>query len=167
MTGNSRLRAVVVGGAVGGALDILFAITFAAFNGVGPVRLLQTVASGLLGMAAFEGGAPTAALGLASHFVLSFLWAALFVAAAARMPRLVAKPVLAGATFGVIVFLTMRLVVLPFSAFPYAVSFKSLGAGLDLLSHMFLFGTPIALAAARAISRGGNKVEPRQPPPGS
>ena len=45
----------------------------------------------------------------------------------------------------------MRLVVLPLSAFPHPVSFKPLSAGLDLLSHMFLFGLPIALAAAKAI----------------
>ncbi len=62
-----------------------------------------------------------------------------------------AKPALSGALFGVLVFLAMRLVVLPLSAFPHPVSFKPLSAGLDLLSHMFLFGLPIALAAARAI----------------
>ena len=50
----------------------------------------------------------------------------------------------------------MRLVVLPLSAFPHPVSFKPLSAGLDLLSHVFFFGLPIALAAARAI----------RPPPG-
>ena len=43
----------------------------------------------------------------------------------------------------------MRLVVLPLSAFPHPVTFKPLSASLDLLSHMFLFGVPIALAAAR------------------
>jgi hypothetical protein len=31
------------------------------------------------------------------------------------------------------------------------VSFNNLSAGLDLLSHMFFFGLPIALAAAKAI----------------
>jgi uncharacterized membrane protein YagU involved in acid resistance len=59
------------------------------------------------------------------------------------------RPILAGAFFGILVFFTMRLVVLPLSAFPHPVSFKPVSAGLDLLSHMFLFGVPIALAAAR------------------
>ena len=150
MNQGSRLRAVLVGGTIAGALDILFALTFAAVNGVGPVSLLQTIASGLLGETAYVGGAPVAALGLACHFGLSYLWAALFVAAAARLPGLVARPVLAGAIFGVVVFLTMRLVVLPLSAFPRPVTFKPLSANLDLLSHMFFFGVPIAMAAARA-----------------
>ena len=51
----------------------------------------------------------------------------------------------------------MRLVVLPLSAFPHPVSFKPLAAGLDLLSHMFLFGLPIALAASKAIAPGGSR----------
>jgi len=147
----SRPRAVLIGGSIAGALDILFALTNAAVNGMVPQRLLQVVASGLLGQDAYAGGWPTALLGLVAHFVLSFLWAALFVTAATQVPRLVAKPVLSGAIFGVLVFLVMRLVVLPLSAFPHPVNFKSLSAGLDLLSHMFFFGLPIALAAARAI----------------
>jgi uncharacterized membrane protein YagU involved in acid resistance len=149
MNGNSRLRAVLIGGTIGGTLDILFALIFAAVNGVGPVRLLQTVASGLLGEEAYAGGTPAAALGLAGHFIMSYLWAALFVAIAVRLQRLTVRPILAGAIFGILVFFTMRLVVLPLSAFPHPVSFKPVSAGLDLLSHMFLFGVPIALAAAR------------------
>lgn len=147
----SRLRAVLIGGSIAGALDILFALTHAAVNGMGPQRLLQVVASGLLGQDAYAGGWPTAVLGLIAHFVLSYLWATLFVAAAARVSRIVARPAISGAIFGVLVFLAMRLVVLPLSAFPHPVSFKPLSAGLDLLSHVFFFGLPIALAAAKAI----------------
>jgi uncharacterized membrane protein YagU involved in acid resistance len=148
---GQRLRAIVVGGSIAGALDILFAISFAAANGMPPERLLQLVASGLLGDAAYAGGLRTAILGLIAHFAMSYLWAALFVTAASREPRLVSKPVLAGTVFGVIVFLTMRLGVLPLSAFPHPVRFELLSAGLDLLSHMFLFGLPIALAARKAL----------------
>lgn len=42
----SRSKAILVGGAIGGPGDILFAIGFAAYNGTPPVRLLQIVASG-------------------------------------------------------------------------------------------------------------------------
>jgi hypothetical protein len=151
MNNPSRLRAVLIGGSIAGVLDILFAITYNAVNGVAPVRLLQIVASGLLGRAALDGGVPAAILGLAGHFGMSYLWAALFVAAASRLPQLVAKPAVAGPVFGILVFFTMRLVVLPLSAFPYPIVFKPLSWGLDLLSHMFFFGLPIAFAAAKAI----------------
>jgi hypothetical protein len=151
MNNPSRLRAVLIGGSIAGVLDILFAITYNAVNGTAPVKLLQIVASGLLGKAAFDGGVPAAILGLAGHFGMSYLWAALFMAAAVRLPPLVAKPAVAGPIFGILVFFTMRLVVLPLSAFPFPIVFRPLSWGLDLLSHMFFFGLPIAFMAAKAL----------------
>jgi hypothetical protein len=103
-TKPSYLSAVLLGGAIAGLLDILFAISFAAYNGMPPVRLLQVVASGLLGKAAFDGGVPVAILGLALHFVMSFLWAGAFVALARRIPALALRPVISGIAFGVVVF---------------------------------------------------------------
>lgn len=149
MTQRSVAWAVCVGGLIAGTLDILFAISWAGYNGLPPMRLLQTVASGLFGNAAFDGGSTMAAWGLGLHFFLSFIWAALFVMLARRIPLLAMRPVLCGIVFGVVVFLTMRLVVLPLSAFPRPVSFKPLATVLDLLSHTLLFGVPIALAARR------------------
>ncbi|MBV6324563.1 hypothetical protein [Duganella violaceipulchra] len=142
--------AVLVGGAVAGALDITFAISFAVYNGLTPERLLQIVASGLLGSAAFSGGAATAAVGLLSHFALSFMWMGLFLLAARQAPALLAKPLLSAVLFGMLVFLAMRLVVLPLSAFPRPVTFQSLSTVLDLASHMFLFGLPIVWATRKA-----------------
>jgi len=153
--------AVLVGGAIAGTLDILFAISFAAANGVAASRVLQSVASGLLGEAAFSGGASTAVMGLACHFALAFLWALLFLLAAKNWPALVRRPLISGMAFGVVVFLCMRLVVLPLSAFPRPVTFKPLATVLDLSSHMFLFGFPIAWAASKAVIRGGaGSLEP-------
>jgi uncharacterized membrane protein YagU involved in acid resistance len=146
----SARSAVLIGGAIAGALDILFAITFAYSEGVSPMSLLQTVASGVLGKASYEGGAGAAALGLALHFLISLLLAAAYVLASRRLDGLTKHPVVAGAVFGIGVFLLMRLVVLPLSAFPHPVRFRLLASVLDLLSHMFLFGLPIALAARKA-----------------
>lgn len=148
----SRLLAVLVGGFMAGALDIAFAISFAAYNGVAPIRLLQTVASGLVGNAAFAGGVPMAALGLALHFGMSLLWAGVFLALVWLKPSLAAlHPFMSGIAFGIIVFFVMRLVVLPLSAFPYPVTFKPLATTLDLLSHTLLFGVPIAWAVRKAV----------------
>jgi uncharacterized membrane protein YagU involved in acid resistance len=149
-----RLKAVLLGGLVAGTLDIAFALSFAAYNGTAPMRLLQAVASGMFGKAAFAGGAPMAAGGLALHFGLSFLWAGLFLMLALALarfrPSLTLRPFLSGSLFGVLVFLGMRLVVLPLSAFPFPISFKPVATVSDLLSHMLLFGVPIALAARGA-----------------
>lgn len=139
-------KAIVAGGLAGGAGDLLFAITWAGINGMAPQKLLQVIASGWFGNAAFDGGWNTAAIGFASHFGIALVVAALFSALATRMPALLRRPLVSGIALGVMTFLVMRLIVLPLSAFPFPVKMFTLGAGLDLLSHMFLFGTPIAFA---------------------
>jgi uncharacterized membrane protein YagU involved in acid resistance len=146
----TTLQAILLGGAVGGLGDILFAIGMAIARGDTVTHLLQIVASGALGQAAFEGGMRTALLGLALHFLLSFGWAALFVLAARAMPALVRRPVASAIGYGVLVLLAMRLVVLPLSAFPFPSGVKPTWPTLlDLLSHVFLFALPIVLAARR------------------
>jgi uncharacterized membrane protein YagU involved in acid resistance len=145
-------RAIFVGGSIAGTLDILFAICFAWFNGAPPVRLLQTVASGVLGAESYSGGVAAAALGLALHFLIAYALAGAYVVASRRIPLLTRRPLVAGALFGIVVFLGMRLIVLPLSAFPHPVTFRPLATVLDGLSHMLLFGAPIALAARKASS---------------
>lgn len=148
---RSIVKSVVVGGALGGALDLLFAVSFAGYNGAAPGRVFQAIASGLLGDAAASGGIGVNLLGIACHFGISILWAALFALFASRLPVLPRRPILAGPAFGIVVFLSMRFVVLPLSAYPRPVTFRPLATALDLLSHMFLFGLPIALTVGRAI----------------
>jgi len=92
-----------------------------------------------------------AAIGLVLHFVASFLWASIFLGAALLRPSLALHPYVCGIAFGIVVFLAMRLVVLPLSAFPYPISFRPVATVLDLLSHTLLFGVPIALAVRRAV----------------
>ena len=165
---RSIAKSVVVGGLLGGALDLLFAVSFAGYNGAAPSRVFQAIASGLLGDAASAGGIGIDALGIACHFGMSVLWAALFALLALRVPVFARRPILAGAAFGILVFLSMRLVVLPLSAYPHPVTFKPLATVLDLLSHMFLFGAPIALIVSRAIlGRGSNNSFKPKPLRGS
>ncbi|PFH11658.1 hypothetical protein BCF11_4111 [Collimonas sp. PA-H2] len=149
MKPRTLIWALLVGGTIAGTLDILFAISLAAYNGMGPIRLLQMVASGAFGNAAFSGGAATAALGSIFHFALAYLWTTVFLVVAWRVPALLSRPLVSGIVFGVVVFLAMRLLVLPLSAFPFPVTFKPVGSTLDLLSHMLLFGVPIAISASK------------------
>lgn len=168
MAQRSILKAILIGGLVGGFLDLLFAVSFAGYNGVAPNRIFQTIASGLLGEAAFSGGSGVAAFGIGCHFALSVLWTAMFAIAAWRLPVLARRPFMAGPAFGLVVFLGMRLIVLPLSSYPHAVTFKPLATVLDLLSHMLLFGVPIAMIVSRAIRtrRPDNPSKPK-PLPGA
>lgn len=151
MVQRPMLKAILAAGLIGGALDLLFAVSFAGYNGAAPSRVFQTIASGLMGDAAFASGSSVAVLGVGCHFAISILWAVVFAIAARLLPVLARRPFVAGLAFGLIVFLCMRLLVLPLSAYPHPVTFKPLSTALDVLSHMLLFGVPIALIVSRAI----------------
>ena len=139
---------VLAAGAIAGVLDILAAFALQATNGVAPHRVLQAIASGLLGPAAYRGGAATTALGLLLHFVIACGAAAVFYAASRRWPVLVRRAVPAGAVFGVLVYAFMNLVVLPLSR----VNFRPPAArtvAIMLAIHIACVGLPIALTVRR------------------
>jgi hypothetical protein len=151
MRRQSAAYAIVVGGLIAGAIDIIYALTFTILRGGAPTRLLQSVASGLLGSAAFQGGTPTAVLGLVLHFVLMMIIAAIFYVVAARLRFLISRPILWGGLYGFAVFWVMNLVVLPLSAFPSQVKFAPLFVSTSLIVHAFGIGVPIALASRAAL----------------
>lgn len=144
---------IAFGGAIAGVLDISDAIVVTVIRGGQPARMLQGIASGLLGPAAFDGGTGTALLGLALHFVIAFGAATTYFLASRRLPFLLRRPWLSGAIFGLGVFFVMRYVVLPLSLvrtgpFP---SWTSLFNQLAI--HAVGVGLPIALMASRSARR--------------
>lgn len=148
--GSRAWRGLVLGGLVAGALDITAAcVSNYAQRGTPPVKVLQSVASGLLGAGADKSGAGGAALGLALHFLIAFIWAALFFAASRKLKFLTRHAVLAGLLYGVVIYLVMYLVVLRVSAFPHKLTFTPFSVTLNLLIHTLLIGLPIALAVRR------------------
>jgi hypothetical protein len=138
-------RAIAWGGLAAGALDITAACVFYALRGVAPVRILQSVASGLLGAAAFQGGAATAALGLGLHFTIAFGAAGVYALGRRLLPVLSERLVLSGLAYGVVVYLVMNFVVLPLSAVAVR-PFDPKVAVPMVVIHMLFVGLPIALA---------------------
>ncbi len=148
-----RLQIYLATALIAGTFDITYAITFSYWrSGVSPERLLQSVAAGWFGRdAAFAGGGATAAAGLGFHYFIAFTITAIFFVAAANLRWLTSRPVLAGAIYGIGVYVVMNWVVIPLSRigprpFPPASVFVT-----GILVHMFLIGTPIALGARRAM----------------
>jgi uncharacterized membrane protein YagU involved in acid resistance len=157
MTASNQGLAVVAGGLTAGLLDIAYALSFAVFVRGGTVQgLLQSVSSGLLGQAAFEGGSATAALGLALHFAIALGWALVFALASERFALLRHHPNRVGPVYGLFIFLMMNFVVLPLSALPMPVRWSWLGSGTNLLSHLFFVGLPIAWAVHLASRRSSS-----------
>jgi hypothetical protein len=147
---RSLLRPILTAGLVAGTLDILDAILFYNFRShVPPIRIPQSVASGLLGRSAFTGGFPTAALGLAIHFCIAIFWAAIFILAVRAVPALRRQAVAAGLIYGLIVYAIMNYVVLPHTharPLPTQASVVVLNA---VCAIVFCVGLPIALVARR------------------
>jgi hypothetical protein len=141
---------VVLAGIVGATCDITYAILYYGWRGISAERILQTVASGLLGKASYDGGWQTAALGLACHYAIVIVAAAVFWAVARRWDWLRREPITAGLAFGVAIYGFMNFVVLPLSAYPYPLRFPLLTTATGLLVHMVGVGLPIALITRRA-----------------
>ena len=139
-------RAIVWGGLLAGVGDIAFAFVVSGLRGVGPVRVLQSVAGGLLGRAAAEGGLATAALGAVLHFFIAFVWAAVYWLASRRLDVLARRPVVCGLLYGAAVYFFMYFVVLPLSAIYFPLNHTLSSILLNSAGHMLLVGLPIALA---------------------
>ena len=137
------------GGLIAGTLDICAAFLYAWLRaGVGPIRVLHSVASGLLGAAAFQGGGKTAVLGIALHFLIATVATAVFYFASRRLLFLIERPVIFGLLYGVAVYLFMNFVVLPLSNVALRPSPISVRL-INMLIIMFCVGLPIALIVRR------------------
>jgi hypothetical protein len=145
----SALAAVLAGGLAAGVLDIVYAFVLAAMRGGTPVRVLQSVASGLLGAPAYKGGAATATLGLALHLGITIVAAGVYLLAARRVPSMRRHPVWAATLFGMLVYLVMNFVVLPLSAVPFKLSYPPAALIQGFVSHAVLVGWPIAFCLHR------------------
>ena len=147
------LDTILFGGLTAGVLDILDAIVLTRLNGGTATRVLQTIASGVLGRASYEGGLASAALGLCLHFFIATCAATAFYLASRRLPALIERPLVFGPLFGIAVWAVMYQVVLPITfGRPYTIP-----AAPQLLNqlgiHMLGVGLPIALIAARSARR--------------
>ena len=133
-------------------LDILAAFGMALSRGGSPVRVLQFIASGVLGQRSFQGGAASAALGLLLHFVIALSAATVYFLLSRRLQMLRRHPWISGAIFGIAVYVVMNAVVLPLAGF--AAGFptgRNLANGLAI--HVTCVGLPIALFARRSKRR--------------
>lgn len=148
----SAVEAIIAGGAAAGACDITYAIVFSRVrSGVAPSRVLQSVASGVLGAAAYSGGWPTALLGLALHFVNALIIAAIFYVAARNIPALTTRAATWGLAYGLGVYWFMLLVVIPLSAVPPRPFPAPIVVITGIVVHMLGVGLPIALMAKNSL----------------
>jgi len=138
----------ILAGLAAGICDITAAFITAGLRGVKPLRLLQTVASGLLGAKSFEGGWETATLGAALHFLIALSAAGIFYAACRQWAFLTMRPIVSGVLYGIAVYLFMYWIVVPLSACrrgPFSIT----ATIIAVLTHIVCVGLPISLVVRR------------------
>lgn len=121
--------AIVVGGLIVGAVDLLYAI--AVYSPSPPILIPQTIASGILGSRSYRGGMHSTLLGLVLQFVIALGAAPVYYLASRQLTCLVSGAVLCGLIYGALVYVFMHVVVLPLSAAPKG--------GTPLVSKSFEF----------------------------
>jgi hypothetical protein len=133
-----------------GTLDLSDAFIFYSFRGVTPIRILQGIASGVLGRAAFGMGHRSALLGLFFHFFIAFSATTAFLFASRKLP-LARRPLLYGALFGVALYIVMNYMVLPLSKIGLRPTPPLIPLINGVAALVFCIGIPLAFIARRYI----------------
>jgi hypothetical protein len=112
---EESLRRIAIATAVVGTLDISEVIVYWGLRGVAPTRVLQGVAAGWYGRDAAHGGLATALVGLLTHFFIAFCVVVTYHYASRGISFLRDRPLVAGALYGLAVFVVMTYGVVPLS----------------------------------------------------
>ena len=151
----SLRRSIVLGGIIlfiGQFLQT--SIVYGLIQGSPFLSIWQYITSGILGNAAFAGGIATAVLGLLLHLIFSFVIAAVFILAAARIPLLRRHPIAGALLYGFGVFIVMYMIVIPLSAAP-PLPLPALPWLIEIVvDHILVIGLPLGILAQRNADAG-------------
>jgi len=150
-TNHQKSRAFPVifwGGLICGVLDITAAFITWTARGIRPYRLLQAIASGLLGAKAFSGGWWTVALGAVCHFLIAFSASTVFFMASRKLVFMTHRAILSGVLYGIAVYVVMYWIVMPLSHL-HRLPFSLSATLIAIVTHMLCVGLPISLLARR------------------
>ena len=138
-----------------GILDIGWAIVMTLIAGGSVAAMLRTVASGPFGDGAADWGRAGAALGLAVHFAIMAVMVAVYGLLAQRgLTARLGPWWLAGALYGLVLYVIMYWVVLPLrwpSIHPGA---NPVSMAKAIFAHVILVGQPMACIAKRQLFKG-------------
>ncbi|WP_018628586.1 hypothetical protein [Niabella aurantiaca] len=142
-----------------GTLDILSAfLHYLIASGKDPLFILKYIAGGLLGPAAFSGGAAMQVAGLLLHYLIACIFTAFFFWLYPRLKILRRNRIATGIFYGLFIWSVMNLVVVPLSRigkFPDAVPGMLINAAILIL----VVGLPLSFIA-RSYYRKIRKAPP-------
>ena len=141
VSGTSLLAPILIGGTIAGVFDETCAFVTMGW------QVPRVVAAGLLGTWAIKSASAWVwVLGVVLHFVVAFGAASVYCLASRRLPFLKEHFAVSGMFFGIAVFLTMYLVVMPLSALHYIGPYSHRTLVQGILVHMLLIGLPIGVS---------------------
>jgi hypothetical protein len=151
---SSLLLLSLIGGVIIGLLHIVIqlGIVFSLLGGTPLMSILQYIASGIMGEAAYAGGIGTALLGLVLEFVMTIIIAGIFVFSADRISLLRNNVIVGSLLYGFGVFVVMNFIVVPLSAaaiLPPPTTWMLIEI---ILEHMLLIGLPLGILVKRNVS---------------
>lgn len=150
---NSLLRPIALGGMFIFLIQCIHQWVVATLLQGNPYILVwQYIASGALGMAAFEGGIATALLGLLLHLIISFVIAGVFIVSASRIPLLRRHAIAGSLLYGFGVFVVMTMIVTPLSAAPPLPAPTMPWLIESILEHTLLVGLTLGILVRRNAS---------------
>jgi hypothetical protein len=112
---NSGVQAILLGGFAAGLADFLYASIRRIMNGGTWMDPWKSVASGLLGQDARSGGLGMVLLGVALHFFICFVAAAMLYYILKRLTWLPRQWFVLGVIYGIVFLAVMNYVILPLS----------------------------------------------------
>jgi hypothetical protein len=156
---TERMSRLVRAGLLTGVTDGLFASVQSVVSGSTLIRLWQGVASTVLSKSAFDGGIPTALLGVVMHFGVAFAWSAVFLFVVMRsswVSRAVSSRhgvIGVAAIYGPCIWLIMSLVVIPLLLHrPPTITSRW---WVQLVGHFPFVGLPIVASIANGRAKVG------------
>lgn len=127
-------------------LDLAFAITWWLFEDVAPTRVMQSIASWVIGReAALSGGVVTVVFGVLLHFSIMALIATIYFLLGRRIARLRLRPLRWGAAYGCAVFVIQYLVIVPYFSAATPTTTHVWWSLACLVVYALLVGIPCAL----------------------
>lgn len=143
---KSKARAIFLTGLIAGTMDLVAAIlTYTVIlQKTTPIKLLQSIASGVFKKEAYEGGVQMAFYGLCFHYLIATTFALLYFVIYPYIPLFRKKALVSGILYGIFVGLLMNLVVLRIVFPDLPVKTLDFPLLLAILILIFCIGLPIA-----------------------
>jgi hypothetical protein len=151
---SPALRGILLGGFFAGLADFLYPTIKAVMAGDSWMRPWKSVASGLFGKVAHEGGIGMVVVGVALHFFICFVAAALLYLVASRVKWLPRQWIVLGVLYGCAFLAVMNYVILPLSAIGQGI-YPLANIHVTAFVHILVVGWPTAFFISRALMKSG------------